>query len=76
MKDEQKEQIAIWDKQAIEQRKQILQQQVQWGWISQAEADKQIVWMQQGVVSGASAFSGHHMGGHNMEVGIMHMGSR
>lgn len=73
--DEQKEQVATWHKQAIEQRKQMLQQQVQWNWISQAQADQQIAWMEQGVANGTLAcgmMGGHNMGGHNM--GGMMMG--
>lgn len=77
--DEQKEQISTWHKQAIEQRKQMLQQQVQWGWISQAQADQQIAWMEQGVTNGTLAcgmMGGHNMGGMMMGSGMMGMGMR
>lgn len=45
--EEQKQQIASWQEQMIENRKQILQKQVEWGWITQAQADQQISRMQQ-----------------------------
>lgn len=67
--DEQKEQIATWHKQAIEQRKQMMLQQVQWGWISQDQADQQLASMEQGVANGTRAcgtMGGHHVGGHHM----------
>ncbi|MDT8900142.1 DUF2680 domain-containing protein [Anaeroselena agilis] len=75
--DQQKEQIATWHKQSIEQRKQMLQQQVQWGWITQAQADQQITWMEQGVANGTLAcgmMGGHNMGGMMMGPGMMGMG--
>lgn len=77
--DEQKEQVATWHKQAIDQRKQMLQQQVQWNWISQAQADQQIAWMEQGVANGTLAcgmMGGHNMGGMMMGPGMMGMGMR
>ncbi|WP_425059381.1 hypothetical protein SCACP_40740 [Sporomusa carbonis] len=51
--DEQKTQIAAWQQQRLEQRKQILAKQVEWGWITQAQADQQISWMEQRIASGA-----------------------
>jgi ethanolamine utilization protein EutP (predicted NTPase) len=45
--DEQKTQIAKWQDQMIDNRKQVLKKQVEWGWITQAQADRQIEIMQQ-----------------------------
>ena len=45
--DEQKQQMATWQTQMIENRKQVLNKQVEWGWITQAQADQQIANMQQ-----------------------------
>ena len=40
--DEQKQQIASWQSQLIDNRKQVFKKQVEWGWITQAQADQQI----------------------------------
>ena len=65
--DDQKAQIAAWQQQALDQRKQVLQKQVEWGWITQTQADQQISWMEQQFANGAY---GHGpmgmMGGYGM----------
>ena len=45
--DEQKAQIATWQQERFEHRKQVLQKKVEWGWITQAQADEQISFMEQ-----------------------------
>lgn len=45
--DEQKAQIETWHKERIEHRKQVLQKQVEWGWLTQEQADQQISFMEQ-----------------------------
>lgn len=45
--DDQKAQIATWQQERYEHRKQVLQKKVEWGWITQAQADEQISFMQQ-----------------------------
>ena len=50
--DDQKAQLAAWQQQAFDQRKEILQKQVEWGWITQAQADQQISWMEQRLADG------------------------
>lgn len=47
LSDEQRQQITQWQDQMLENRKQILQKQVEWGWITQEDADRQISYMQQ-----------------------------
>ena len=47
LSDDQRQQISQWQNQLIDNRKQILQKQVEWGWITQAQADQQISYMQQ-----------------------------
>ena len=44
---EQQEQIKEWQNQMMDNRKQMLQKQVEWGWITQEQADQQITYMQQ-----------------------------
>jgi hypothetical protein len=61
--DDQKAQMAAWQQQMLEQKKQMLSQQVQWGWITQAQADQQITWMEQQVANGTY---GHGMMGMGM----------
>ncbi|MDT8901424.1 DUF2680 domain-containing protein [Anaeroselena agilis] len=68
--DDQKAQIAAWQQQSLDQRKQVLQKQVEWGWITQSQADQQISWMQQHIADSAY---GHGpmgmMGGYGMSGG-------
>lgn len=61
--DDQKAQMAAWQQQMLEQKKQMLSQQVQWGWITQAQADQQITWLEQQVANGTY---GHDMMGMGM----------
>ncbi|WP_312203587.1 DUF2680 domain-containing protein [Anaerospora hongkongensis] len=51
--DDQKAQVAAWEQQSLEQRKQMLAKQVEWGWITRAQADQQISWMEQQVANGS-----------------------
>ena len=64
--DEQKAQISEWQKQMLEQREQILKKQVEWGWITQAQADQQIAWLKQRFANGAAGYGpyGPMMGGY------------
>jgi hypothetical protein len=52
MTDEQKAQIASWQKEMVEQRTQMLQKEVEWGWITQAQADAHIAFMEQRLKDG------------------------
>jgi hypothetical protein len=45
--DEQKAQMATWQQERVEHRKQVLQKEVEWGWLTQAQADEQISFMEQ-----------------------------
>ncbi len=45
--DEQKAQMATWQQERFEHRKQVLQKKVEWGWLTQAQADEQISLMEQ-----------------------------
>lgn len=45
--DEQKQQITSWQSQVVDNRKQVFNKQIEWGWITQAQADQQISNMQQ-----------------------------
>ncbi|EAX46391.1 conserved hypothetical protein [Thermosinus carboxydivorans Nor1] len=58
--DEQKAQIAEWGKQMLELRKQMLAKQVEWGWITQAQADQIIANMEQRIANGF--YPGYGMG--------------
>lgn len=83
--DEQREQITQWQNQMIDNRKQVLQKQVEWGWITQTQADQQINHMQQWQNNGygmwmmgagwGGGMMGHGMmGGGMMNHGVMGMG--
>jgi hypothetical protein len=61
--DDQKAQMAAWQQQRLDQRKQMLQKQVEWGYMTQAQADQQITWMEQQVANGTY---GHGMMGMGM----------
>ncbi|MDF2570163.1 MAG: hypothetical protein K0R55_1767 [Sporomusa sp.] len=50
--DEQKAQINIWQKEMFEHRKQVLQKEVEWGWITQVQADQHIAFMEQQLKDG------------------------
>ncbi|SHJ80699.1 DUF2680 domain-containing protein [Propionispora hippei] len=65
--DDQKTQITAWQNQRLEQEKQMLSRQVEWGWLTQEQADQRIAWMEQQVANGsygfgmmASGLHGHH----------------
>lgn len=60
--DEQKEQIAVWQKQALASRKEVLQKQAEWGWITQDQADQQISWLEQQTANGAQFGMGCGLG--------------
>lgn len=70
--DEQRQQIAQWQNQMLDNRKQVLQKQVEWGWITQAQADQQMAYMQQwqsngyGMWMSGGSMMGHGMMGHGM----------
>lgn len=61
--DEQKAQIADWGKQMLELRKQMLAKQVEWGWITQAQADQMIAAMEQHITDGVYPGCGMGMRG-------------
>lgn len=44
---EQKAQFDIWHKDRMEHRKEVLQKQVEWGWLNQEQADQEISYMEQ-----------------------------
>lgn len=73
--DDQKAQIAAWQQQALDQKKQILQKQVEWGWITQTQADQQISWMQQRFANGDYGHGPMGMGGPGMMGRSGRMGS-
>lgn len=70
--DEQKAQITTWQQERLEHSKQVLQKKVEWGWITQAQADEQISFMEQRQKDGNFGMMGMgrghgHMGqGHGM----------
>jgi len=84
--DEQREQITQWQNQMIDNRKQVLQKQVEWNWLTQTQADQQINYMHQwqnngygmwmmGSGWGGGSMMGHGMmGGGMMGHGVMGMG--
>lgn len=53
LNDDQKAQIATWHQQRLDQRKQMLQKQVEWGYMTQAQADQQFSWMEQQMANGS-----------------------
>ncbi|MCM0757289.1 YckD family protein [Sporomusa sphaeroides DSM 2875] len=61
MTDEQKAQVATWHQQTLDQRKQMLQKQVEWGYMTQAQADQQFSWMEQQMANGT--YMGMHGNG-------------
>lgn len=60
--DEQKAQMTVWQQERMEHRKQVLQKEVEWGWITQAQADEQISFMEQRLKDGNFGMKGM-MGG-------------
>lgn len=62
--DDQKAQVATWQQQALEQKTQMLQKQVEWGYMTQAQADQQISWMKEQIANGAYAYPMGGMGMH------------
>ena len=69
--EEQKAQIETWRQEGLEHRKQVLQKQVEWGWLTQEQADQQINWLEQHHRDGN--FRGPGMMGHGKGMGSMHM---
>lgn len=67
--DEQKAQIAIWQKEMFEHKKQVLQKEVEWGWITQAQADEHIAFMEQRQQEGTPAMGMGHRHRHGMGPG-------
>lgn len=68
MTDEQKAQVATWHQQTLDQRKQMLQKQVEWGYMTQAQADQQFSWMEQQMANGTYSceMAGRGMHGNGM----------
>ncbi|HWR45380.1 DUF2680 domain-containing protein [Sporomusa sp.] len=66
LSDEQKAQIATWQKEMFEHRKQVLQKEVEWGWITQAQADQHISFMEQHLKDGNFGMGMGHGRGHGM----------
>ncbi|CUH95349.1 hypothetical protein P22_1419 [Propionispora sp. 2/2-37] len=64
--DEQKAQIDTWRQQWLEQRKEMLAKQVEWGWLTQDQANQQISWMEQRIANGAGPGMMGHMRGSGM----------
>lgn len=74
--DEQKAQISTWQKEQFEHRKQVLQKEVEWGWLTQAQADEQISFMEQRMKDGNFGMGmgmgpGHGRGHHGQGMGPM-----
>ncbi|SMD09928.1 DUF2680 domain-containing protein [Sporomusa malonica] len=67
--DEQKAQIATWQKEMLEHKKQVLQKEVEWGWITQAQADEHIAFMEQQQKDGKPGMGMGHRRGHGMGPG-------
>lgn len=67
--DEQKAQIATWQKERLEHKKQVLQKEVEWGWITQAQADEHIAFMEQQQKDGKPGMGMGHRRGHGMGPG-------
>lgn len=66
--DAQKQDLAAYQNQMLEAKKQMLQKQVEWGWMTQAQADQYITAMRQHMVNGA--MYGHGMMGGGMGMGM------
>lgn len=64
--DEQKAQIETWHKERIEHRKQVLQKQVEWGRLTQEQADRQISLMEQRQKDGHLGMAWGQAGGQGM----------
>ena len=69
--DEQKTQMETWHKARVEQRKQELQKQVEWGWLTQAQADQKISWLEQHHSGNDGMGPGRGMMGHGHGMGAM-----
>ena len=69
--DEQKTQMETWRKARVEQKKQELQKQVEWGWLTQAQADQEISWLEQHYTGNYSRGPGRGMMGHGHGMGAM-----
>ena len=67
--DEQKTQIAAWQQERFEHKKQVLQKQVEWGWLTQEQADERLAFMEQCLKDGNMGKMGMGMG---MGMGMMH----
>ena len=74
--DDQKAQVAIWQQQMLDQRKQMLQKQVEWGYMTQAQADQQSSWMEQQMSNGAYGCGPMGMHGGKGMMGNGTMGTR
>ncbi len=69
--DEQKAQMETWHQARVEQRKQELQKQVEWGWLTQAQADQEINWLEQHHSGNFGMGPGRGMMGHGHGLGAM-----
>lgn len=74
--DDQKAQVATWHQQMLDQRKQMLQRQVEWGYMTQAQADQQFSWMEQQMSNGAYSCGSMGMHGGMGMMGNGMMGTR
>lgn len=74
--DDQKSQVAIWQQQTLDQRKQMLQKQVEWGNMTQAQADQQSSWLEQQMANGAYGYGPMGMCGGMGMMGSGMMGMR
>jgi len=72
LSDAQNQDLVAYQNQVLESRKQLMQKQVDMGWISQAQADQYITVMSQHMVNGAMYGCG--MGGGGMMQGGMMQG--
>ena len=75
--DAQKQELAVYQNQMLEAKKQMLQKKVEWGWITQAQADQYIATMSQhmangGMMGGGMGMNGMNGGMHGMGRGMHH----
>lgn len=76
LNDDQKAQVNAWRQQMLDQRKQMLVQQVERGYMTQAQADQKLSWMEQQMANGAYGHKGMGGGMMGMQGGKGMMGMR
>lgn len=74
--DDQQAQADTWHQRMLDQRKQMLQKQVESGYMTQAQADQQFSWMEQQMSNGAYGCGAMGMQGGKGMMGNGMMGTR